>query len=271
MRKLLRANFSRLRTSRVLWLCMAAAFGVSVFFLLQMSGGNENMRTLDEAFLQVLPFLTILYAVWIGLFLGLDYQDGTMRNKLIAGHTRGAVYLSQLLAAIGGCLAVLLAWALSVAVGAVKFGWFTAPWQTLLLQAAVIVLMTAAVAAILTLLSMLVTNRAVAAVAAMLVVFGLLLLGSYFYNALCEPEMLSGAVMTETGFEVGDPVPNPKYVAGTLRTVFQLLLNVLPSGQAILLANQELARPGLALCASLCIILLTAGVGIAVFKRKDLK
>lgn len=271
MRNLLRGDLSRLCRSKLLWLCMAAAFAVSVFFLLQMGAGNENFRTLDESFLQVLPFLPILFGVLIGLFLGEDYQDGTMRNKLIAGHTRAAVYLSLLLTAVAGSLAILLAWALSAAVGVAQFGWFTAPWQTLLLQAAVIVMMASAVAGILTLLSMLVTNRAVAAVASILAVFVLLLLGSYFYNALCEPEMLSAATMTENGFEVGDPVPNPKYIGGTLRTVYGVLIHVLPSGQAVLLANQELTHPGLALCASACILLLTTGVGIAAFRRKDLK
>lgn len=56
MRKLLRADLFCLRRSRVLWLCMAAAFVISAIFLLRLSTDNENMRTLDDAFLQLLPF-----------------------------------------------------------------------------------------------------------------------------------------------------------------------------------------------------------------------
>ncbi len=271
MLKLLRASFFRLVRSRVLLLCMAAAFAISSFFLLQMSSDSENTRTLDEAFLQVLPFLPVLYAVFIGLFLGIEYQDGTMRNKLIAGHARSAVYVSQLLAAMTGCLAILLAWALSAVVGVIKFGWFTLPWQAVLLQAAAILLQAGAMAAILTVIAMLVTNRAISGVASILAVFALLLLGSYLYNALCEPELMSAAIITENGFEVGDAEPNPMYIGGTLRTVFQFFVDTLPSGQAILLANQELAHPGLSLCASVCIALLTTGAGILTFKRKNLK
>ena len=81
MRNLLRADLFCLRRSRVLWLCMAAAFVISAIFLLRLSTDNENMRTLDDAFLQLLPFLSILHAAFIGLFLGIEYQDGTMRNK----------------------------------------------------------------------------------------------------------------------------------------------------------------------------------------------
>ena len=120
MLKLLHAGFSRLHKSRLLLLCMTAAFAVSSLFLLQIGGSEESVWALDEALLQILPFLPVLYAAFIGLFLGVEYQDGTMRNKIVAGHTRSAVYLSQLLTAMLGCLGILLAWALSAAVGAVR-------------------------------------------------------------------------------------------------------------------------------------------------------
>ena len=271
MRKLLRADLFCLRRSRVLWLCMAAAFVISAFFLLRLSTDNENMSTLDSAFLQVLPVLSILHAAFIGPFLGIEYQDGTMRNKLIAGHSRGKVYGAYLITAVIGCFAILLAWAASVVIGVIKFGWFAAPAGTLLLCAAAILLLTMAEAAILTLLCLLVTNRAVSGVAAILLAFALLLLGSSFYNALCEPETTSAAVMTANGFEIGEPEPNPYYISGTLRTVYQFAVDALPSGQAILLANQELTHPVVSLCASVGITLLVSAIGMAVFKRKDLK
>lgn len=138
MRKLLRADLFCLRRNRVLWLCMAAAFVISAIFLLRLSTDNEIMRTLDDAFLQLLPFLSILHAAFIGLFLGIEYQDGTMRNKLLVGHSRRAVYGAHLITGTVGCFAILLAWAASVVIGVVKFGWFAAPAGTLLLYSAVI-------------------------------------------------------------------------------------------------------------------------------------
>ena len=108
-------------------------------------------------------------------------------------------------------------------------------------------------------------------VAAILLALALLILGNSFYNALCEPETISPAIMTENGFEIGEPEPNPDYISGTLRTVYQFAVDALPSGQAILLANQELARPGLSLAASAGLILLVSAIGMAIFRRKDLK
>ena len=269
MLKLLRADFFCLRRSRAFRLCAAAAFALSAVYMIQADGGS--VQTLEQHLLQVFPFLPIFHAAFVSLFLGLEYQDGTLRNKLIVGHSRGHVYLSRLLVSVTGCFGILLAWALSALAGIPKLGWFAAPTGTLLLAAAVILLLTAALAAILTMLCMLLTNRAVSAVTSILLMFGLLALVSFFYNALCEPEMASSAIMTANGFEVGEPTPNPDYISGVLRTVYQFAVDALPTGQAILLANQELAHPGLSLAASGGLVLLCSAAGMLVFRRKDLK
>ena len=271
MRKLLRVNIFRLRRSKMLWLCMACTFVLMVVSLLKIGAGNEQICTLDEAVSQIIPVLPVFQAAFAGLFLGAEYQDGTLRSKLIAGHSRRTVYAAFLVTVILGCFAILMAWALGTVVGILRFGWFTAPvGQLLLLNAAVLLLLTAANAAIMTLLGMLCSGRAVAVV--MVLIF-LLMIGvsSTFYNALCEPEFQTAAVITENGIEVGEAQPNPDYVGGTLRMVYRFLVVTLPSGQAILLADQELTHPVGSLCVSAGIVLLMSAVGLVTFKRIDLK
>ena len=78
MLKLLRADFFCLRRSRAFWLCAAAAFALSSVYMLQASG--DSAQTLEQHLLQVFPFLPILHAAFVSLFLGLEYQDGTLRT-----------------------------------------------------------------------------------------------------------------------------------------------------------------------------------------------
>ena len=271
MSKLVRANNFCLRRSKVLWLCVAAALVFSCAFVLKIESGGEGGTTLEQAVFQVFPFLPVAYAVFISLFLGVEYQDGTLRNKLISGHSKGTVYCSYLITATTGCFLILLAWAASIAVGSTKFGWFVAPTKTLLLFAVLILLLTVALSAILTMLCLLVPNRAVSAVAAILLAFGLIVISSAVYNALCEPATTSYAVATATGFDISEPQPNPNYISGSLRKIYQFIIDALPTGQAILLANQELERPVLSLCASIGIAVLVSAAGITAFKRKNLK
>ena len=91
------------------------------------------------------------------------------------------------------------------------------------------------------------------------------------YGALSEPETTTPVVMTQNGVEFGDPAPNPAYVSGARRMLYQFAVDALPTGQSILIANQELARPVLSACASIGIYLLVSAAGIAIFKRRDLK
>lgn len=78
MLKLLRADFFCLRRSRAFWLCAAAAFALSSVYMLQASG--DSAQTLEQHLLQVFPFLPILHAAFVSPFLGLEYQDGTLRT-----------------------------------------------------------------------------------------------------------------------------------------------------------------------------------------------
>lgn len=271
MIKLLRANLYRLRRSYALWLCAAAAFVLSALFLLGCHVSEDDAVTLDEMFMQVFPFLSLLQAAFTSLFLGTEYQDGTLRNKLIAGHSRRSVYGAYLAAATVGGFVILLGWLAGCGVGALRFGWFTMPGRTMLLVMAVIFLLTAALTAVFTLVALLLSNRAVAAVVAIAMAFLLIVAGSVFYNALTEPELVQSAVTTENGFEYTEPEPNPYYVSGSRRAVYQFAVDALPTGQAIQLANRELARPALSMAASVGLVGLCAAVGMALFRRKDLK
>ena len=49
---------------------------------------SEFNYTLDHFYFAGMPFIGIFIAAFIGLLLGTEYSDGTMRNKLIVGHTR---------------------------------------------------------------------------------------------------------------------------------------------------------------------------------------
>lgn len=272
MRKLLRADFYRLRKNKVLWLCAAISFIFSAFILYKLRSDENQISTLEMAMMEVFPFFPIFYGTFSGLFLGVEYQDGTLRNKLIAGHFRWNVYLSALVTVIAGCFLIVLAWILGSAAGALALGTFKLGGGVGLLMNAVLILMlTAAEASLLTLIAMLIPNRAASAVVSILAMLGLVAIGGIVYNALCEPEFASSAILTANGIEISDPSPNPYYISGTLRKIYQFLVDALPGGQAVLLANQELMHPIFSLCASFEIVLITSIAGIVCFKRKNLK
>ncbi len=116
------------------------------------------------------------------------------------------------------------------------------------------------------------TNRAAGAIASILLVLALIIVGAYFYNALCEPETVAGAYLNESGMvEMMEPTPNPNYVGGTKRQIYLFMQDALPSAQLILINNLEAATPGrMALCSVFLLTALLSG-GVLAFRKKDLK
>ncbi len=279
MRNVLSANLLRLRKSRLFWGTLAATLAFSVYYMFsriletrQWSGeGIPELSMMDMAYWQLVPFLSTFFAVPLSLYLGTDYSDGTIRNRLVVGSRRGAIYFANLLTSVLVCFAVTAVHFLGGLTGLLELVPWQYGWQQVALSLLVSFGIAAALAAILSCVGTLCTRKSAGAVAALLLVLALLMLGSYLYNALLEPEMASEMVFTANGIEASAPHPNPYYIGGALRTVYQVLLRVLPTGQAILVANGEAAQPWLLLAASLGLSAVVSAVGAALFRRKDLK
>lgn len=100
MRKLLRADFSRLFRDKVFLASCALMFfaggGIPVIhFFDNMKNGERWMP--DYACFAFGLFVPILLSFVTALFIGSGYSDGAVRNELIVGHLRRDIYLSGLI------------------------------------------------------------------------------------------------------------------------------------------------------------------------------
>lgn len=123
MRKLLSANFSRLWKDKIFWICIIA--------MLLISGGNMlngcrqavimkqegYIVELDKYYFMLAPVPGLFHAVFVSLFLGTEYSDGSIRNKLIVGHTRTNIYLANMIVCFTAGLCFLAAWLIGGLVG----------------------------------------------------------------------------------------------------------------------------------------------------------
>lgn len=278
MNKLMRAGLFRLRRDRVFWLCLGAMVVVAAG---QMTMGVQQSRVmaaegytvmLAGSFFPLIQAVMVCIAVFTGLYLGTDHSEGALRNRLMVGHSRGRIYLAGLGTAMTGTLCFLAAWLLGGGLPALLHRelWQMGAGQTGL-YILVALFSALALTSILTLVGMLAEKKSTAAVVSILLALGLVLVSTWLYSRLLEPEMESGLIITAGGMEWGDPTPNPRYVSGALRQVFQGLLNLLPTGQAVLLADMAVDRPLWNLLASAAVILTATLGGMAAFRRKDLK
>ena len=84
MYNLLSANISRLWLNRAFWvtLLFMAMIECSFAYILL----DQNSTRVDLILFASLQVVGILISIVYSLFLGTEYNDGTIRNKLIVGH-----------------------------------------------------------------------------------------------------------------------------------------------------------------------------------------
>lgn len=281
MRNLLSAGFVRLWRNKLFYLTAEAVFLLAVGIMLNFSrqalaDTSDYTYYLEQHYFDAAVYMGIFFSAFLALFIGTEFSDGTIRNKLTVGHTRTNVYLSNLTVCVAASLVFTAAWMIGGMAGIPALGGWTIGTSGILLMVVVSVLADLALCAIFLLVSMLSANKAAMTVVCIFLSLALIVTASFFYNNLCEPEMASGMVITmEGGLQIMDPTPNPSYIAEPLRSVFTAIVNILPTGQMILLANiksqEGFANYPLQIAGSVLLTILVAGIGLFLFRRKDLK
>lgn len=276
MRKLLRANFSRLFRDKLFLVSIALMFvmgtALQIMHYIDNVKNNENW-TPDATCFVFAVFVPILLSLITALFIGSDYSDGTMRNKLIVGHKRHCIYLANLIVITAAGILMSISYILQHTVlGFLLFGGFVTQPSVLLLYTGVNFALMIAYSSLFVLTSMLSQSKANTTAVCILLAFVLLFVGVYLTSALNEPEYYSGYVFTADGVTTSeDSEKNPNYVGGKKREVYEFLQEFTPGGQELLSSNMIAGNPAMLALYDGIILLVSTGVGIALFRRKDLK
>lgn len=279
MSKLLSSNFSRLWKNKIFWLCMGGMLIYAVVYMLNASQKTFSsvageVYTLEHYYFQFLVYVGFFFATVTSMFLGTDYNDGTIRNKLIVGHTRTNVYLANLIVTFVAGLLIMCVWFIGALVGITVLGFFTFGIVKLAEYFLLCVLLVAAYSAINTFIAMLSVNKTTTVLISLALAFGLLLCASLLYNALEVPETInsmSDIAISGAAAPIGEVVANPNYVGGILRSVFQMLLDILPTGQSINVAFLKVKSPYTMIFSSVIVTVGITALGIVLFRKKDLK
>ena len=272
MTRLLSANLLRLKKSHLFWGTLALSFGFGVWVavsqvLEQMKyGGFED----SPAFSRYTSVVGMVIAVFVPLFFGTEYSDGTIRNKLITGQSRISIYLADLITASVCSMLFFIAYFIACfAVGAPFMS--SGLLRHLETQPTVFVL-TLAYSALFLLITLNCARKTTSAVVCILGAFILLMVGIYLNGRLEAPEYITGYELSVDGQVVpAEPELNPDYLQGTKREVYQFLYDFTPGGQTVQYSMVAAGNLHLMPLYSLIILIVSTGAGTALFRRKDLR
>ncbi len=267
MNRLLIANLMRLKHSKLFWAALAvmAAVPTVAIFSKLIYGTN---RAVDDAMFLYPILIGVAVAIFIGIFMGTEYSEGTIRNKLMIGHTRPMIYLANLITAFGAALAMLVAYMLPLLV--LGFSIFGTPFMSGATFAKIFFVSLTAIlsfCALHMMVSMIYANKAGASVVNLLTAFLMLFIASWLLSKLSEPEFIT-AYGTGSGTEL---IRNSAYLEGGLRIFCQMLVDLLPMGQAMQIALGVCDKLWVLPIYSVALTAVCTVVGIAVFNKKNIK
>lgn len=280
MRKLLSANFSRLWRSKIFWVLeiLSAIAGAGFYILAIINEKNiGNGWFLDNGnyyLFVVLVYAGAIIAVFSSFFIGTEYSDGTIRNKLNVGCSRNSIYLANLIVVVtSGVLFTITHIVASVAVGLPLLG--SLIWQALApigWRIPTTIIMLLCYAAVFTFIAMQDSNKSrsllISFVLALAIIFG----GLFTNSRLNEPELTSRMVMQANGsYQREFNLPNPRYITGATRTIYTLVDACIPASQSFNIARSEGEFNMLAIVCQLGVTAVLTVTGVILFKKKDIK
>lgn len=280
MRNLISANLHRLWKSKVFWGCeiVGALYALFLSHALYMDMQTNGIsQSLDTGICNYIVFFGIILAVFCSLYLGSELGDGTIRNKVAAGHRKSRVYLASLLScAIAATIMYLTYLIVYLAASLPRLLPLKANIATVVTILASGLVLALAYCALYTLIAMTVSNKAVVSTACILLAFVLFLMGIAIRQRLEQPEtfeILDYDSVTHEEIYTGQYISNTKYLQPSKRQVYEFLDDFLPGGQGLNLSG--MMEPALTFdliwpLYSLCIVVLATGAGLILFTRKDL-
>lgn len=280
MSRLLSADFARLRENTFFKLCVIGMFLLGIYMKAMdyVSSTQYGFSVSLSSMLTIYMFaLIFILPAFISLFVGTEYSNGTIRNKLIIGHTRLSIYLSNLITGVAASLIFTAAYLIAAfAVGIPLCGVTGVDYRELVSLFLLSTVTMTATVSLSTLVGMFCQNRAVTAVVNLLSILFLLVISIYISARLNEPEYYQSAtVIADDGTLQNTTVEkNPAYLRKTERKIYQFLDEFIPTSQAVAITRgtvDDYSSVARMAGFSAGITVVSTAVGIFVFQRKDIK
>lgn len=290
MGKLIHAGFFRLFHSLCfkIYIIFSALYSfiniLNNFFMIGKIGIVTDSASTINRPLDITAFdsaMTLIFAsaVFIGMFIGREYSDGTLRNKLTAGHGRGSVYLSNFIVCLcAHIMGLVTALTVTLGLGVPLMG--TGLTVTEILTFIIItVVASAAVISVFLFISMLLSSKAAAVSVLITGAFAMLIFTVFVDSRLSEPEYINdfrivtteGENGTETEFVPGEDVKNPFYPTGTERNIYEFLDDFMPISQLYRAANGNSSGLTKSVIYDIIVFIAVTEAGVLLFHRKDIR
>lgn len=278
MYKLLNANFYRLIKNKIFWLSVIATVIMAfvLFCILDLSNGIETIL------FKHIGVSGIFISIFTSLFVGIEYANGTIRNKIIVGHSRIKIYLSNLMMSITVGIILEIIYIVTVFIvgipicGGLQIS--TSQFIKILLNIIMIIVTYSSIFNCITLLCSEITISTIIGIILILTMFVM----EEIVSMTASSEKYKYSISRdEQGIITKEIIGlNPNYPGETKKKIAQTILCIMPNGQSDLIItkiseqlmfNEEPYDTTNLLLYSFGTIIVINTIGIYFFSKKELK
>lgn len=280
MYKLLNAGFYGLRNNKIFLGILVITLGIAGVFLYNQLDDSTN--AIDNLLLDHIGIIGIFISIFTTLFVGLEYANGTIRNKIVVGHSRIKIYLSNLIISITVGIIIELVYMLVVAiVGIPVLGGLQIPFYQFILILLNIVMIIVTYSSIFCCITLLCQDITMSTVIGIIIVLAMFVTDGTLSLTANVEQYRYQITRDEQGVITKEIIGiNQNYPGDTKKKIAQIILYIIPTGQANLLErkvsnnimfNEEITDIPILLIYSLGTTVVINIIGIYCFNKKELK
>ena len=270
MIKLLKAGFFRLKKDVIFWLFIFLTIGMAGFTLFRYL--SVEGAYLDKILNEFIMYIGLFIAIFVSIFVGKEYGQGIIRNKIIVGHSRISIFLSNLIISIVVSLLCELIYLIIVfLIGIPLFG----QMQMSFSQFAIVLLNTALViisfCSIYNFITMICSEITISISICIILFVAMFVAQAALGFTANSRKYIEHAFWDNGNKYIISQEPDPNYPGDEKVKQARTLYLSIPQGQAMKIGGNDLTYSTQTAISSIILIGVVNIVGVCIFSKKELK
>lgn len=270
MIKLLKAGFFRLKKDVIFWLFIFLTIGIAGFTLFRYL--SIEGAPLDKILNEFIMYIGLFIAIFVSIFVGKEYGQGIIRNKIIVGHSRISIFLSNLIISIVVSLLCDIIYLIIIfLIGIPLYG----QMQMSFSQFAIVLLNTALViisfCSIYNFITMMCSDITISTSICIILFVAMFVAQGAFSLTANSHKYIENAFFDNGVKHIISQEPNPNYPGDEKVKQARMIYLLIPQGQAMEIGNNDLTYSSQMIISSIILIGVVNIAGVCIFSKKELK
>ena len=265
MTDLITLGFARMFRSLIFRISMGVMVIYPLFIVLVSM--KDISGPLNGVYNSGLVFIGLLIGAFVSILIGQDYIEKTINNKIMAGHSRAAIYLSDFIVTFSGAVLMQFAGMAAASAAAIPiFGMYSTPLSEIFRMQPIVLCIIAVYTALALFVTTIVNSKSYAVAASMFLTFAVFAAGMMSYQVVTE-DKAEKALAAEQGKVIETTEEDELAMK-----IFGVLYEVDPQSQACVISEDKYPENGTKMIITdIAVIAVITSAGLLNFCRKDIK